>query len=75
MFLRSKVVSARQFVNGICVLWLIFYHLWTFVCLREMEKGYSDYRFDHVAFLGFRYYHSIEYTNLDWLKALSYRNF
>lgn len=47
----------------------------TFVCLCDGEKGYSDYRYDHVAFLGFRYYHSIEYTKLDWLKASGYRNF
>lgn len=51
------------------------YHLVTFVCLCDGEKGYSDYRYDHVAFLGFRYYHSIEYTKLDWLKASGYRNF
>lgn len=47
----------------------------TFVCLCDGEKGYSDYRYDHVAFSGFRYYHSIEYTKLDWLKASGYGNF
>lgn len=47
------------------------------ICLfaRMGKKGYSDYRYDHVAFLGFRYYHSIEYTKLDWLKASCYRSF
>ena len=44
-----------------------------FVC-GNGEKGYSDYRYDHVAFLGFRYYHSIEYTKPDWLKASCYRS-
>lgn len=45
-----------------------------FVC-ANVEKGYSGYRYDHVVFSGFRYYHSIEYTKLDWLKASSYRSF
>lgn len=38
------------------------------ICLfagAKTEKGYSGYKYDHVAFLGFRYYHSIEYTKLD----------
>ena len=66
--------AAVEFVNRICVLALRLSP--RDICLFvRWEKGYSDYRYDHVAFLGFRYYHSIEYTKLDWLKASGYRNF
>ena len=45
-----------------------------FVC----AKGRKDTRVTNMIvwlFGGFRYYHSIEYTKLDWLKALNYRSF
>lgn len=58
----------------VCISFLFIILGYLFVC-GNGEKGYLDYRYDYVVFLGFCYYYLIEYIKFDWLKVLCYCSF